>query len=72
MLSVNSYHSGGVNAVYGDGSVKFISETINHISNGVNLSTIDAGNPNAVTAQSPFGVWGATGSIDGGESAAIP
>jgi prepilin-type N-terminal cleavage/methylation domain-containing protein/prepilin-type processing-associated H-X9-DG protein len=72
MLSVNSYHSGGVNAVYGDGSVKFISETINHVSNGADLSVIDAGNPSTVTGQSPFGIWGATGSVDGGESAAIP
>jgi prepilin-type N-terminal cleavage/methylation domain-containing protein/prepilin-type processing-associated H-X9-DG protein len=73
MLSANSYHSGGVNAVYGDGSVKFISETINYMSKGVNLATIDAGKPSDVVGrQSPFGIWGAAGSIDGGESVTAP
>jgi prepilin-type processing-associated H-X9-DG protein len=70
MLSANSNHTGGVNTVFGDGSVRFISETIHAVSNGVNLATVDAGDPNVVTGSSPFGVWGASGSIDGGESAA--
>jgi prepilin-type processing-associated H-X9-DG protein len=72
MLSANSYHNGGVNAVYGDGSVRFISETINYASNGVNLASVDAGNPSIITGQSLFGIWGAIGSIDGGESSTAP
>jgi prepilin-type N-terminal cleavage/methylation domain-containing protein len=72
MLSANAHHRGGVNAVLGDGSVRFITETINSVSNGVNLATLDSGNPNAVTGQSPFGIWGALGSIDGGEATSVP
>ncbi|MDR1963011.1 MAG: DUF1559 domain-containing protein [Planctomycetaceae bacterium] len=54
-----SYHSGGVNAAFLDGSVTFISETI------------DAGSSSAVQGadgQSVYGVWGAMGSKNGGES----
>jgi prepilin-type N-terminal cleavage/methylation domain-containing protein/prepilin-type processing-associated H-X9-DG protein len=62
--NVSSYHSGGVNSVFGDGSCRFISETIN------------CGNLNAkykpreyFNTASPFGVWGAIGSLNGGEIA---
>ncbi|MDR0338343.1 MAG: DUF1559 domain-containing protein [Planctomycetaceae bacterium] len=59
MVSASSYHSGGVNAAYCDGSVSFISETI------------DAGSPSSAFRkedESPYGVWGALGTADGGES----
>jgi hypothetical protein len=72
MLSANSHHRGGVNAVLGDGSVRFIAETINSVSNGVNLATLDSGDPSAVSGQSPFGIWGSLGSIDGGEATSVP
>ncbi|TWT39187.1 DUF1559 family PulG-like putative transporter [Blastopirellula retiformator] len=55
----SSFHTGGVNVGFADGSVHFISETI------------DAGNPTATEAASgpsPYGVWGALGSINGGET----
>lgn len=55
-----SNHPGGVNVAFLDGSVHFISETIN------------CGNTNAYavsSGESPFGVWGALGSPSGGESA---
>ncbi len=57
--TAQSFHSGGVNAAMLDGSVRFVSETI------------DAGDAysNAVsTGKSPYGVWGAMGSISGGET----
>ena len=49
---------GGVNALFADGSVHFISETI------------DAGNqgaPEVTGGASPYGVCGALGTINGGE-----
>ncbi len=56
-----SNHTGGVNATRLDGSVNFIS---NSVDTG-NLS-VSAQN---ITGQSPYGVWGALGSISGGEVA---
>ena len=59
VYTVTSYHPGGANVSLADGSVRFISETI------------DAGDPTATevsSGPSPFGVWGALGSIQGGEA----
>ncbi|MCL2745141.1 MAG: DUF1559 domain-containing protein, partial [Planctomycetaceae bacterium] len=56
----NSYHSGGVNLALVDASVRFISDTIN--TGNQNTGTSSGGGP------SPYGVWGALGSKDGGES----
>ena len=55
---VQSYHSGGCNVGMLDGSVRFVSDTI------------DTGNLNAdqvLSGKSPFGVWGAMGSPRGGK-----
>lgn len=71
IFSMGSYHSGGVNVVMGDGSVRFITDSV------------DAGNKNSAGVSSagagfllpgdnsPFGVWGAAGSIDGGETVSL-
>ncbi|MDR0870595.1 MAG: DUF1559 domain-containing protein [Planctomycetaceae bacterium] len=58
----SSYHTGGVQVLRVDGSVTFVSDT-------VNCGNINDGQ----TADGPsnFGVWGAMGSIDGGESASL-
>ena len=61
VLNASSNHPGGVNAVMADGGVRFIPDSI------------DTGNtalPPVTTGQSPYGVWGALGSIDGGEVSA--
>jgi prepilin-type N-terminal cleavage/methylation domain-containing protein/prepilin-type processing-associated H-X9-DG protein len=58
-----SYHSGGVNASLADGSVRFISETID-------AGTLDGANRDG--GPSNYGVWGAMGSRNGGESVGLP
>ena len=63
-LSATSNHSGGVNAAMADGSVRFVSETIDCGSN-LNETWYFDRDP---TGKSPFGVWGALGSIAGGET----
>ncbi len=66
VFSPQSYHPGGVTAGLADGSTRFISETIDT----GNLALPEAqpwnGGPRL---NSPYGVWGALGSIDGSEAA---
>ena len=63
IYSANSYHTGGVNAVRVDGSVGFISDSI------------DTGNlavPVPTAGPSPYGVWGSIATSSGGEVVNIP
>jgi prepilin-type processing-associated H-X9-DG protein len=62
IITPSSNHTGGVQLALADGSVRFVSETI------------DVGSlPNAAkSGRSNFGVWGAVGSRNGGESATLP
>ncbi len=58
IFSASSRHVGGVNVLLADGAVRFISQTIN------------AGNaavPEQMSGPSPYGVWGALGTMNGGE-----
>jgi hypothetical protein len=77
LRSASSEHTGGVNCLVGDGSVTFISDTIET----ANLDLTPADIPNSgVTVDNPqhyqgasiYGIWGRLGTISGGESAAIP
>jgi prepilin-type N-terminal cleavage/methylation domain-containing protein/prepilin-type processing-associated H-X9-DG protein len=56
----SSNHSSGVNALMGDGSVRFINESINV----GNLNAAGVG----LTGISPYGVFGALGTRNGGEA----
>jgi prepilin-type N-terminal cleavage/methylation domain-containing protein/prepilin-type processing-associated H-X9-DG protein len=74
-IAVSSYHSGGVNVVFADGAVRFISETINARDTSVTEpsgSTILNDWLKIIRSKSPYGVWGALGSRMGGESVAVP
>ena len=63
-MSASSYHAGGVNGLRADGSVAFYSDTIDC---GTNLNSTAYTGADPI-GKSPFGVWGALGSRDGGES----
>lgn len=62
----DSYHPGGVNMAMGDGSVRFISNNIN----SGNTALPDPWR-SGVKASS-YGVWGALGTKEGGESVQVP
>ncbi len=59
VLTPTSNHPGGVNVSMADGSVRFVSETIN--AGNPTIPEVDSG-------PSPYGVWGALGSKAGRES----
>jgi len=71
LLSATSAHNGGANAAFGDGSVRFIPETID---TGPDLPQwfvyigIGGGRESGASV---FGVWGALGTVNGGESASL-
>jgi prepilin-type N-terminal cleavage/methylation domain-containing protein len=59
ILTTTSTHRGGVQAVFGDGAVRFVSDSI------------DTGNKAATAVtngKSPYGVWGSMGSRNGSEN----
>ncbi|NUQ61583.1 MAG: DUF1559 domain-containing protein [Pirellulales bacterium] len=61
VLPPSSMHPGGVNVVLSDASVRFISETID-------TGNLGASQANTYTGRSRYGVWGALGSKQGGET----
>ncbi len=62
IVSPSSYHPGGVQVGLGDGSVRFVSNTV-AASRTQDYCTS--------SGPSPFGVWGALGTASGGESTSL-
>lgn len=58
IFSMTSHHTGGVQVLLGDGSCRFISE---------NIDTGDLSQSPVSSGASPYGIWGALGSVQGGE-----
>ena len=74
--SASSNHTGGVNVGLADGSVHFVSDTISSGDpdadmNGTVYPTVRASHGNDFSGRSPFGVWGALGTISGKESVTL-
>ena len=74
-VTPSSRHTGGVQVLMADGAVKFVNETINNASANppCNVSGFITPAQNNVSSyycngQSPFGVWGALGTMAGGET----
>jgi prepilin-type processing-associated H-X9-DG protein len=67
LMSASSYHSGGVNTGFLDGSVHFIQDGINC----GNLSNPPFPSGTTQNGESRYGVWGAIGSINGGENVSL-
>jgi type II secretory pathway pseudopilin PulG len=63
VFSATSNHNGGVNGVYIDGSVHFISNAVDAGS---------ASSPQKSSGISPYGIWGALGTPSGEEAVALP
>jgi len=72
MSTATSYHPGGVQGGLADGSVRFISETVDHGDPTQQMPNIPSGlRASNATGQSVYGVWGALGSMNGGESRSL-
>lgn len=65
--TASSYHPGGVNVLFADGSVHFISDTIS-----TNLDPSVRCVEDGASGESLYGVWGALGTPSGGEAVSIP
>ena len=64
----SSTHTGGVQCVFGDGAVRFVSDAIDT----GNIARRPPDHPDEGDKRSPYGVWGAMGSIRGSETVAVP
>jgi prepilin-type N-terminal cleavage/methylation domain-containing protein len=69
-ITASSNHSGGVLSGLADGSVRFISDTIDN--GGYKAEDSIGAPPLKTSGTSDFGIWGAYGTRNGGESKTLP
>ncbi|MDR1958089.1 MAG: DUF1559 domain-containing protein [Planctomycetaceae bacterium] len=74
IMTVSSNHTGGVNVTLCDGSVRFVSEAVDSgtITQRLGYPDSDPEYPERWSGASTFGVWGAAGSSQGGETVSLP
>jgi hypothetical protein len=70
-MTASSYHPGLVNALVGDASVRPVIDAID-VGNSTVFSATYNTSASEPTGISPFGIWGAFGTIAGGESVELP
>ncbi len=74
LVSAGSYHEDGVNCLMGDGSVRYVSESINtgnlalQPGDPVFDRNLDEDFPLFTVGESNYGIWGALGTTQGGEN----
>jgi prepilin-type processing-associated H-X9-DG protein len=65
ILPPSSYHNGGVNVCFVDGSIQFLSDSIE--AGDDSQPTVYLGSVHVPGSPSPYGLWGALGTRGGGE-----
>ncbi len=65
--SVASYHVGGAHVLFADGAVKFITDSI-EAGDDTKPPVANGAGWTAPGSESPYGLWGALGTIDGSET----